>query len=375
MYVAWSKPTEFDSILFPGPYRYLIYRGQQTTASLTLIDSTSTINDTLYTDTLINTQNYQFFYRIDMYNLTAGARDLMGKSTVASSSYLKLTPSDNRITLAWNEAVPWTNTEHVIYKLNTTTLNYDSIAITSAINYVDTGLANGETYCYQVKSIGSYSSSGLIDPILNFSQQNCTEPIDNVKPCAPILNVEANCELQENNITWSNPTNGCDDDILGYKIYKKDELTGDYYLVTTLSDGTLSSFNHENLKSIAGCYVITATDSVGNESVYSDSVCVDNCPKYELPNVFTPGNDGMNDFFKPFPYQYVESVEIKIYNRWGNLVFESKDPDVMWDGKNQKGGKLCSDGVYFYTCTVNELYLEGIKPRVIKGFVSLMSNK
>ena len=375
MYVAWSKPTEFDAVLYPGPYKYLIYRGQQNTASLTLIDSSSTINDTLYTDTLINTQNYQFFFRIDMYNLTAGARDLMGKSTVASSSFLNLIPSDNKITLAWNEAVPWTNTEHVIYKLNTITLNYDSIAITSAINYVDTGLANGETYCYQVKSIGSYSSSGLIDPILNFSQQNCTEPIDNVKPCAPILNVEANCELQQNNITWSNPTNGCDDDILGYKIYKKDELTGDYYLVTTLSDGTLSSFNHENLKSIAGCYVITATDSVGNESVYSDSVCVDNCPKYELPNVFTPGNDGMNDFFKPFPYQYVESVDIKIYNRWGNLVFESKDPDVMWDGKNQKGGKLCSDGVYFYTCTVNELYLEGIKPRVIKGFVSLMSNK
>lgn len=376
MYVAWSKPTEFDTVLYPGPYKYLIYRGQQTTATMTLIDSTSTINDTLYTDTLINTQKFQFFYRIDMYNLTAGARDLMGKSTVASSSYLNLIPSDNRITLAWNEAVPWTNTEHVIYKLNNFTLNYDSITTTTNLNYVDTGLVNGETYCYQVKSIGSYSSPGLISPILNFSQQNCAEPVDNVKPCSPTISIEAKCEVQENSITWSNQTtSSCDNDILGYKIYKKDTLNGDYYLVTTLSDGNLSSFNHENLKSIAGCYVITATDSVGNESIYSDSVCVDNCPKYELPNVFTPGNDGMNDFFKPFPYQYVESVEMKIYNRWGNLVFESKDPDIMWDGKNQKGGKLSSDGVYFYTCTVNELYLDGIKPRLIKGFVSLMSNK
>ncbi|MBI2279773.1 MAG: gliding motility-associated C-terminal domain-containing protein [Bacteroidetes bacterium] len=375
MYVAWSKPTEFDTILYPGPYRYLIYRGEQTSSTLTLIDSTSTINDTTYTDTLINTQNFQFFYRIDMYNLTAGARDLMGKSTVASSSYLNLIPSDNRITLAWNEAVPWTNTEHVIYKLNTTTLNYDSITTTSNLNYVDTGLVNGETYCYQVKSIGSYSSPGLISPILNFSQQNCAEPVDNVKPCAPILNVEAVCDTQQNKLSWTNPTTDCDDDILGYNIYKTDSISEDYYLVTSLTDGNLLNFIHENLVSIAGCYVITAVDSVGNESIYSDSVCVDNCPKYSLPNIFTPGNDGMNDFFKPFPYQYVESIEMKIYNRWGNLVFESKDPNIMWDGKNQKGGKLSSDGVYFYTCIVNEHYLEGIKPRVIKGFVHLLSNK
>ncbi|MGE0560385.1 MAG: gliding motility-associated C-terminal domain-containing protein [Flavobacteriales bacterium] len=376
MYIAWSKPTEFDAVLYPGPYKYFIYRGQQSSASLNLIDSTATINDTLYTDTLINTKDFQFYYRIDMYNLTSGARDLMGKSTVASSSYLNLIPSDNRITLVWNEAVPWTNTEHVIYKLNTTTLVYDSIAITSNLNYLDTGLVNGQTYCYQVKSIGTYSSSGLIDPIINYSQQNCIEPIDNVKPCAPIISVEAICELQQNNITWNNnPTSNCDNDILGYKIYKKDSINGDYYLVTTLADGLALSYSHENLKSIAGCYIVTTIDSVGNESIYSDSVCVDNCPKYELPNIFTPGSDGMNDYFKPFPYRFVESVNIRIYNRWGVLVFETKNPDIMWDGKNQRGGKLCSDGVYFYTCMVNELYLDGIKPRIIKGFIHLLSNK
>lgn len=375
MYIAWSKPTEFDAVLYPGPYRYLIYRGQQTSSSPTLIDSTATINDTLYTDTLINTQNFQYFYRIDMYNLTAGERELMGKSTVASSVFLNLTPSDNRITLSWAESVPWTNTEHVIYKQNSITLNFDSIAITSGVNYVDTGLANGSTYCYQVKSIGSYSSPELIDPIINYSQQNCAEPTDNVKPCAPILSVEANCEKQENNVLWAYPVANCDNDVLGYNIYKMDSLSGDYYLVTTLNDGNMFSYLHENLNSIAGCYVITATDSVGNESVFSDSVCVNNCPIYSLPNIFTPGNDGMNDFFRPFPYQYVKSVEMKIYNRWGSLVFESVDPDIMWDGKNQKSGKLSSDGVYFYTCMVNELYIDGTRPRIIKGFVQLMSNK
>lgn len=376
IFVDWSKPTEFDAVLYPGPYRYLIYRGQGTSSSLTLIDSTATINDTTYTDNLLNTKDFQYFYRVDMYNLTAGARDLMGKSTVASSVFLNLIPSDNQITLAWSESVPWTNTQHVIYKQNPITFVFDSLDITSNSTYVDTALVNGETYCYQVKSIGSYSSSGLISPIINFSQENCAEPIDNVKPCAPLLTIEAVCDTQQNKLSWINPTTlNCDNDILGYNIYKADSVSEDYYLVASLTDGNLLSFIHENLASIAGCYVITAVDSVGNESVFSDSVCVDNCPNYSLPNIFTPGSDGFNDVFKPFPYRYVESVEMKIFNRWGNLVFETTNPDIMWNGKNQKGGAMSSDGVYFYVCTINEKYLEGIRSRLLKGFVHLLRNK
>ena len=116
-------------------------------------------------------------------------------------------------------------------------------------------------------------------------------------------------------------------------------------------------------------------DSVGNKSTITDTVCVENCPKYELPNVFTPGSDGFNDFFKPFPYQYVKAVDIKIYNRWGNLVFETTDPDILWDGKNQKNNQPCTDGTYFYVCTVHEIYLKGTQPRVLKGFIQLLSNK
>ena len=397
IYVEWSKPTEHNTIQFPGPYRYLVYRGEQNTSNMVLIDSTASINDTSYIDTLLNTLDFEYYYRIDIYNLTGGAREFMGSSTVASSVYLNLTPSDNQITLSWNENVPWANSQYVIYKQNPITLNFDSLNITSNQTYVDTGLANLKTYCYKIKSIGTYSLPGTISPIENASQENCAQPIDNVIPCPPSLCVEVNCEAQENKLYWQIQNPGCADDILQFNIFRKDSLTGEYSLVANIPNGTDTSYLHADIESIVGCYVITGIDSVGNESAYSDSVCIDNpngacagnlgcvstptdlpdtaCNVYRLPNVFTPGGDGKNDFVIPFPYSFVETVEVQIFNRWGQLVFQTSDPDIMWDGTNQDNQSPCVDGTYYYVCNINEVCLDGSKPRVIKGFVTLIRNK
>jgi hypothetical protein len=56
-------------------------------------------------------------------------------------------------------------------------------------------------------------------------------------------------------------------------------------------------------------------------------------------------------------------------------MFETADPDVKWDGKNKDTKKQCPDGVYFYLCTVNEIRVEGITPRVIKGFIQLINTQ
>ena len=397
IYLAWSKPTEHDTIQYPGPYRYLIYRGEQTSSNMILLDSTATINDTTYTDTLLNTLNYQYFYRIDIYNLTAGAHDLMGKSTIASSIFLNLIPSDNQLTLVWSESVPWTNSQHVIYRQNPFTLIFDSIATTTNNTFIDTGLVNLTTYCYQVKSIGSYSSPGTINPIINYSQETCAQPIDNVIPCPPSLCVEFDCELQQNTLHWTNQNAGCADDVLQFNIYKKDSINGEYVFIATISNGTDSAYIHDHIFSIVGCYVITAIDSVGNESKFSDSVCVDNpngacegnlgcvyatdettnseCFQYRLPNVFTPGTDNHNDLITAFPYRFVASVNMQIFNRWGKLVYQTTNPDILWDGTHQENNKQCVDGTYFYVCTVNEICLDGIEPRILKGFITLIRNK
>jgi gliding motility-associated-like protein len=78
-----------------------------------------------------------------------------------------------------------------------------------------------------------------------------------------------------------------------------------------------------------------------------------------IPNVITPNGDGVNDFYT-FGYtnKYGEkiggvsnpctdNITLKIYNRWGKLVYESeKNPNFKWDGKNKAGNKVAS-GTYF----------------------------
>jgi hypothetical protein len=43
----------------------------------------------------------------------------------------------------------------------------------------------------------------------------------------------------------------------------------------------------------------------------------------------------------------------------------------LWTGRDANSGNLCKDGVYYYVCIVNEIHLEGIIPRELKGFVHL----
>lgn len=76
---------------------------------------------------------------------------------------------------------------------------------------------------------------------------------------------------------------------------------------------------------------------------------------FDVPNVFTPNNDGDNDDFV-VKYTSMKSLNMKIFNRWGKLVFsvsknnlgdyESSGKDASWDGKIS--GKDASPGVYYY---------------------------
>ena len=68
--------------------------------------------------------------------------------------------------------------------------------------------------------------------------------------------------------------------------------------------------------------------------------------EYDLGNVFTPNGDGINDYFA-IPNSGLNEFEIKIYNRWGRLVFETTDAAKYWDGKTKTGSNAAA-GTYYY---------------------------
>ncbi len=380
--IYWSYPKELNTTVFPGPYHYQLYRGIgvgtvaneliYTSPDQALIENP----DTVYNDLMLNTQDQGYTYRIELYNEDL----LIGSSISASSIYINLIPNDNEIAITWEESTPWENSTYEIYRetpLGSGT--FSLIGTTNSIGYTDTALINGTTYCYRVKSIGSYTLEGIVTPIENWSQENCAEPIDLTPPCAPILSIDGDCELEETYLTWNNPNNSCADDVTRYNLYFA-SFQGDSLEFLTRFDSPLdTSFTHKDRGSIAGCYFVTALDSIqyNNESLPSNIVCIDNCDGfYELPNIFTPDASGTNDLFHPIlPFKFVQSVEFKVQSRWGETVFETTDPFIFWDGKNQVSGELCSDGVYFYTIIINEIKLEGLIPRSQQGTIQIVNGQ
>ena len=224
-------------------------------------------------------------------------------------------------------------------------------------------------------------NNGFGKVVSEYSPIKCETPVDLVPPCQPPFDVVTDCDVIQNTITWVNP-NTCPGggDAVQINIYFSPTVNDPLQLIYSTTDMTLTSYTlpiyyFEGVPSIAGCYAVTAVDSAitPNESPIVNKICIDNCPEYELPNVFTPNGDGKNDFFTPLPnWRYVKDVEIKIYDRWGVLMFATDDPNVLWDGKNQDTKKECTDGTYFYVCTVNEIHIDGIQPRLLKGFVQII---
>jgi len=57
--------------------------------------------------------------------------------------------------------------------------------------------------------------------------------------------------------------------------------------------------------------------------------------------------------YHPFlPIRFVDKVDMKIFDQWGDLVFQTTDPFIGWSGKDQKSGKDSPEAVYYYVCDV-----------------------
>ncbi|MDA8693253.1 gliding motility-associated C-terminal domain-containing protein [Saprospiraceae bacterium] len=384
--VSWIKPVvdDLDTIANPGPYRYEVLRSTDA-VTFDMITSGQFVTqnfaddiDLQFSDTGLNTNSNQYFYRIDFYSNGL----FFGSSPEASSVFTSIVSSDQINIVSWDEETPWVNFNYRVLRQENVGGPFLEIASVSDNTYTDEDLENDIEYCYQIESEGTYGLTTTPSPLFNLSQEICGTPLDTVGPCAPILSVESPCALINegiivnefiNTLTYSIPDSDCDnnEDIASYIIYFAPNLLEPLTFLAEV-DGDVTTFEDTPEIGITGCYTVSAIDSLGNEGPQSEIVCVESCSVYELPNTFTPNQDGSNDNFLPRENLFVSEVDFKIYNRWGNLIFETTDPEINWDGTGLNG-EDASEGTYYYTCIVfqNNTELGTITLDQLSGYIQL----
>ncbi len=117
-------------------------------------------------------------------------------------------------------------------------------------------------------------------------------------------------------------------------------------------------------------YILTMSTGCGNPFVDTSFVDYRVCD-IEMPNIFTPNGDGVNDTYViKGDTEIFNEFNIIITNRWGNVITEYNDPSGVWDGTNNKG-EIVEEGVYFYNVQAVTLQNEAI---VKKGFIQVVKN-
>jgi gliding motility-associated-like protein len=125
--------------------------------------------------------------------------------------------------------------------------------------------------------------------------------------------------------------------------FQNTTLNGDYYQ-WYFGDGNTSNLVHpNNTYDLPGTYqiLLIATDEKGCIDSIQKPITIEDEYYVYVPNAFTPDGERFNTYFCISTIG-VKSGEILIFNRWGELVFESKDLNFQWDGTYN--GTLIQDG-------------------------------
>ena len=114
-----------------------------------------------------------------------------------------------------------------------------------------------------------------------------------------------------------------------------------------------------------GVYWVEVKDT--NNCVGRDSIDILPCEVFFMPNAFTPNNDGKNDLLKPVILTNPTIYKFSIYNRWGKLVFQTKEFGKGWDGTIN--GVKQNAGLFVWACTYQ---VKGGNIKTEKGTVVLI---
>ncbi len=214
-----------------------------------------------------------------------------------------------------------------------------SVTLT-AISSVSTGV----TYSWAVPGSGSITSgSNTPNPTVT-GVGVYTVTASNSNGCTSTTTVN----VTQGNITASftaNPTSGISPLIVNYT----NTSTGATAYNWDFGNGSPNnnSINANNTFTAQGSYTVVLTATTGScISTATAVIVVEDAFSLEIPNVFTPNNDGSNDIFT-IKSTGVKEISLQIFNRWGEKLFEFTGAKAAWDGMTPQGAKV-PDATYFY---------------------------
>lgn len=369
--IRWRQP-DFSDPIFGGFRGYRVLRSQSVAGPFSIAPGWSAPRiDTVFRDESLNTTSIRYFYQVQAYNTADEA--IPGSLTQASTIFLTALPADERAALSWTWDTPWVNDVFTVFRSPTGTAPWTAVgtvpatASSTSANFVDLGLSNGQTYFYYVHSRGRYSNDEPPRPPI-FNRSNIAQVTvrDTLPPCPPIVTGVADCEALQIRFTIRPPDPSCGDDIDSFRVvYRRfqDQPTGEVIAIIPAATAYASgyTFNGTGDGNVAGCFQFIAVDSSGNVGQPSPLLCLGSeCTQLQLPNVFTPNGDGVNDVFKPiegygnYSPQGIVGIRSFIFDRSGRQLNVSTNPRNLWDGN--ANGSPAAAGVYFYRV---EIEVEG----------------
>ncbi|RYD83071.1 MAG: gliding motility-associated C-terminal domain-containing protein, partial [Sphingobacteriales bacterium] len=299
-------------------------------------DSTETIIDTVYRDDLrtyiiddkafSHAKNHYKYYFIGV-NICGefGKRGYYVNSDPgipfepAERYITRTTVKDNKYVLVeWEEALEDNFKSYQVYrKINFSKDSfelYKSIYDRAQKYFIDSAVdVQQKSYCYKIL-------------VLNYCGYK-SKPSN--KSCSILLQGEA--KPFENHLNW-NPYIEWKGGVESYKVVRRDDGTPDS-TIAILPNPSVSFIDDKlNIDWGAYWYKIVAKEGNGSNTISeSNEVYLIQEPMVYPPNAFTPNNDGNNDAWGILPV-FVKDYHLKVFNRWGQVVFEANNKHKQWNG-------------------------------------------
>jgi len=145
-------------------------------------------------------------------------------------------------------------------------------------------------------------------------------------------------------------------DMLNPEVYFSNNTTDADTYLWEFGDGETSiNIDPSHIYAEKGTYTVTLFSSnvYGCNNSFSDEIAIEPVLFFYIPNAFTPNGNGKNEIFSAVGEE-INDFEMQIYNRWGEMIYETKDLNKGWDGSAKGNSNISQEGVYVYNIALTD---------------------